>query len=769
MNKYNKYIACATALSTMLVLQNVSQTSAATINSPSKIDRTGLMSYYFSKQNFKDILFFSKTSGEHLNPDMGKIGKAFDQQVPKCKSIIWKGQYISQKDGEYHFSVNNSYKKNINIVIDNELVYQNGKSLKKITFKKGESLPIEIFYNSETEIRADYLESLSLTLFNSTENNTIKGSQFRTKQDPINKKSQSSQPFYGGDSLDTDGDAIPDVMEKNGYTIEGQLAVPWNDTLASQGYKKYVSNPYNSHTAHDPYTDFEKAAHQIDLSSDSSTFNPLVSANPLVTVSLENLILSPNQNLTNSVSSTQSTGWSSSRTWGIGTTATASLDPSVSVSRNYSHTTTTTNDWGVTQGNTSEFNSASAAYLNANVRYYNTGTGTIYSAKPTTNFVLGNSTVATIQAQGNTTALSLGAGESYPKQGQHGIAINTMDNFNSQPISLNSDQFNMLLDNEAPLSIETPQTDGNFMRYDDNGNLTNGGSWSGYEEQIKNTTAAFIMDTGDDVSERNIAAKNFDDPEDLTPVLNVEDALHLAYPKESFTEKKGALPDSTPITYFNGHPFVNEAFIGSVDSATNGMLEEQENSTSPEFSDVKTLFDVKLMPKMNFTFKLPMYYNVASDNNIYSGTDTLPEHHPGNWNNTHVKKDSTAMGGYSFSNTFDANPVMVFPKDITDKLYASNGSAFGTYVISFYVKAASDDHVEDYNSDPMVTINNFNHNTVMAFKEIKLSDHYQRVNLLVYNGADNDYISSIHIHTGVHKIDWNSVSINKISGLDLTK
>ncbi|PGH78279.1 hypothetical protein CN899_29040 [Bacillus thuringiensis] len=60
---------------------------------------------------------------------------------------------------------------------------------------------------------------------------------------------------------------------------------------------------------------------------------------------------------------------------------------------------------------------AEAAYLNANVRYFNSGTAPIYETKPTTNFVTQPSGDAqyTITANANSTALSMGPNETYPE------------------------------------------------------------------------------------------------------------------------------------------------------------------------------------------------------------------------------------------------------------------------------------------------------------------------------------------------------------------
>ncbi|MGQ7173840.1 hypothetical protein ACUOCP_54280, partial [Escherichia sp. R-CC3] len=62
-------------------------------------------------------------------------------------------------------------------------------------------------------------------------------------------------------------------------------------------------------------------------------------------------------------------------------------------------------------------NTDQAAFLNANVRYYNTGTAPIYEVRPTTNFILknANQSLTTIKAGPNQIGNSLSPGDTYPK------------------------------------------------------------------------------------------------------------------------------------------------------------------------------------------------------------------------------------------------------------------------------------------------------------------------------------------------------------------
>lgn len=753
-----------------LFITNYSTVSANTINttqknidSPKKINKSGLMGYYYLDNNFSHISFFTPTQENGLKYNKNKVDRLVKDDHQVYKGIEWIGYYKPSTTKKYKLSLSNSeIDNNSTIILDGTTISDKGQQKKSINLKKNKEIPIKIIYASNDGVTYDDLKNLHIVADVGNNEQPILNKNLRDFSNSnkiIKNASNTLTKRDNDDSLDTDGDSIPDVMELNGYTISDEVAVPWTDSLGGE-YTKYTSNPFNSHTAGDPYTDFEKASEQIDKATDPCAFNPLVAAEPSVTVSLENLILSPNTNYSNSVSSSQSSGWSSSNTIGASVTAEASLLPSLNVTTDYSHTDTTTNDWGKTQGSDSSINSASAGYLNANARYYNTGTGAIYNVKPTTNFVLGNNTIATIKAQDNTTALAMGAGECYPQIGQHGVALNTMDNFSSSPITLNYQQLNNLLNNQQSLSIETTQTDGTYMTYDDNGNLVAGSPWSGYEEQIRNMTADFIIDTGKTVTERKVAARNFDNPDDKTPILNVKQALSIAYPDGTFTEKNGELSGSTPTLYFNNQPINEESFIGSMDAKTQTMIYNQINSDAPEFKNIKSVFDVKLMPKMNITFKLPEYYNIASDDNADPGITTKS----GIWSETGIQKDSSTAGSYCYVGKGDES-TYVLPSSISNILQKSDDSGYGTYMVSLYVKRDSKD---DSSKNPDIYLRSLNSNSVLLKKSVDINHDYQRVDLLVYNGTNSDFLSSIHIVPNGSTVDWNSLSINKISGLNLT-
>ncbi|PER03262.1 hypothetical protein CN489_31850, partial [Bacillus cereus] len=482
--------------------------------------------------------------------------------------------------------------------------------------------------------------------------------------------------------------------------------------------------------------DYEKAAKDLDLANAKETFNPLVAAFPSVNVNLEKVILSKDENLSNSVESHSSTNWSYTNTEGASIEAGDSpLGPTYGVSANYQHSETVAKEWGTSTGNTSQFNTATAGYLNANVRYNNVGTGAIYEVKPTTSFVVDNDTVATITAKSNSTALSISPGESYPKKGQNGIAINTMDDFNSQPIKLNKQQLDQVLNND-PIMLETNQADGVYKIKDTSGNIVTGGEWNGVIQQIQAKTASIIVDTGESVSEKRIAAKDYDNPEDKTPSLSLKEALKLGYPAE-IKEKDGLL-------YYNDKPIYESSVMTYLDANTAKEVKEQLNDTTGIYKDINHLYDVKLTPKMNFTIKLATLYDGAEDGS--SSTDKGISSPLGEWvfkpDINNVEGGNTGKRQYRLSkNQGDYYyGMLALSPEVSNKLKKNY-----QYYISMSIKA-------DAGVEPTVTVTD-NALAPIVDKKLKLSSNgYQRFDILVDN-SESHPITTMAIDLGVSNQD----------------
>lgn len=724
------------------------QISTTQENQQKEMDRKGLLGYYFKDKDFSNLTMFAPTRDNTLIYDQQTANTLLDKKQQEYQSIRWIGLIQNNETGDFTFSLSDD--EHAIIEIDGKVISNKGKEKQVVHLEKGKLVPIKIEYQSDTPLNIDSKAFKEFKLFKidsqnqsqqvqrdelrNPEFNKKESQEFLAKASKINLFTQEIKRDIDEDT-DTDGDSIPDLWEENGYTIQNRIAVKWNDSLASKGYTKFVSNPLDSHTVGDPYTDYEKAARDLDLSNAKETFNPLVAAFPSVNVNMEKVILSPNENLSNSVESHSSTNWSYTNT--VGASVEAGIGPkglSFGVSTSYQHSETVAQEWGTSTGNTSQFNTASAGYLNANVRYNNVGTGAIYEVKPTTSFVLDKNTIATITAKSNSTALNISPGESYPKKGQNGIAITSMDDFNSHPITLNKKQVDQLLNNK-PMMLETNQTDGVYKIKDTHGNIVTGGEWNGVTQQIQAKTASIIVDNGERVSEKRVAAKDYDYPEDKTPSLTLKDALKLSYPDE--------IKETDGLLYYNDKPIYESSVMTYLDENTAKEVKKQLNDTTGKFKDVSHLYDVKLTPKMNFTLKMALLYDGAE-----GGSSSKPI---GTWNNTsYVSGGNTGKKQFQSKNS---SAYVALSSEAKKKLNKNTN-----YYLSMYMKA-------DSNTEPTIEVTG--EKSAITNKKVKLNNQgYQRVDILVKNSERNP-IDKIYIRgNGTTNVYWDDVTISEVSAIN---
>lgn len=694
-------------------------------------NRNGLLGYYFEGENFSKPIIVSPTSIKNMAFDNSdNLGLISASQT--FQSMRWMGYIVSNKTKEVELKLSNA--DGAKLEINDQLVSQQGTA-KKVHLEQGKPIPIKVEYTSSKKLALKDIENIQLISVDSTgreeiiDQEQLRNPQFSNKewQKKISTATKSNLYHVKSDDEleDTDGDGIFDAWEINGYTIQNKKAVAWKDEFAEKGYTKFTSNPLEAHTVGDPYSDYEKAARDMDASNAKETVHPLVAAYPSINVSLEKVVLSKNEDLSSSVGSNSSNNWSSTNTVGASIEASGSLlGPSFGVSANYQHSSTNALEWGHSIEDTSHLNQAETAYLNANVRYNNTGTGSIYNAKPTTSFVLNGSTIGTIKAKDNTTALSITPGESYPKKGKHGIAINTMDDFNSRPIPLNKKQLQAFLANK-PIMLETDQVEGEYKVKDIHGNVVTGGQWNGVTQQIEAKTASIIIDEGEVVSEKRVAAKDYENPEDKTPSLTLKEALKLAYPQ--IKEKEGLL-------YYKEKPIYESSVMTYLDQNTAQEIKKQLNDTTGQFKDVKKLYDVKLTPKMTFTIKIATLYDGAED-----GAESL-----GYWYSSE-KVSGGNTGKKQYRTIYQDSDVYLDP----DKLKKDSN-----YIFSMYMKAA-------YNTKLPIEI--YGEKGIIASKEVELTNTgYQRVDIPIKN-LSNNLVQKIFIGNRDRKaeVSWDDVTFTE--------
>lgn len=701
--------------------------------------RQGLLGYFFRKDNFSDLITFAQTSKQNLFYNAKAANTILDIADQNYKSIRWVGYISSEKTDNFTLSFFDDSRAIIEV--NNHIVSHLGNDKQKVHMEKGELYSIKIEYRTNESLNYDAKLFSKFQLFKTDDNNQktqvtsndLKTPNFNSDRINHNVSLFKNIPnFYDDPLKDTDGDSIPDDWETNGYTIQSKVAVKWTEDLGNKHYTKFLSNPFERHTVGDPYTDYEKAARDLDKSNAKETFNPLVAAFPIINVSLEKTILSPNKDLSDSVGSNSSNNWSYTNTEsakiesGIG-----SNGISFGVSADYSHAETVGTEWGTSKDDTTHLNTAEAAYLNANVRYNNVGTGSIYNVKPVTSFILDNATIGTIAAGQNTTALSISPQSSYPKNDQHGIAINTMDDFNSRPISLNNKQLTSYLNN-SPLLLESNQVDGQYMTINEMGELVEGGPWNGVMEQINAQTASIIINSGEKVSEKKIAAKDYENPEDLTPSLTLKEGLLIAYPDE-ITVKGNFL-------YYENMRIDESSTMIYMDEPTEREVKKQINDKEGPFGSVEHLYDVKLTPKMNFTILLPKFHDAAEiERNNGMGLDY--------WQNAELSKTNPHTGEKSWISE-DTTSLGYLTKNLTSELGP------GTYHMSLYMRA-------DSNTSSQIKVKGLS-GVTLASSKVDLTTQYKKVDIPFKVVKDN--ISSIEISNSNQSVlYWDDISIFKIN------
>lgn len=451
-----------------------------------------------------------------------------------------------------------------------------------------------------------------------------------------------STTLFGNDTRnnnDSDNDGIPDDWELNGYTYKNNELIKWTDNL-NNSFSKYVSNPYKQKTSNDPYTDMQKVIGQMPVSTKFEARDPMVPAIPIISVGMEKLLVSKNQNITegnaNTIATEASRSDTSSNTTSISQGAGLSEKGFyVGVSKDYSTTksvtTSVTNTQSKSWSESIGINTSESAFLNANIRYYNTGTAPIYELRPTTNFVLQNSksSIATIKSGPNQIGNSLAPGKTYPGKGLAPISLDFANEAGNSKITVDFTTLNDLQNSKDSINLETTQVTGQYGVVDSNGNFSTSTSnaWAPLITEIEESSANIIIRTPDSISERFIATKNTRDKNDKTPVLTIRDSLKKAFDIE---ERNGILyyfDESSRKEYTLSKENITIIFDQFTSEKINSSL-----ANSPD----KSFFDLPIERRMKMSILFPEfedkmtpslwtgYYYVYPDNSMYvNGYDGL--------------------------------------------------------------------------------------------------------------------------------------------------
>jgi hypothetical protein len=409
---------------------------------------------------------------------------------------------------------------------------------------------------------------------------------------------------------DRDHDLIPDDLERRGYALVESTIVAWRDDLAARGYTKYVSDPNHCRSARDPYTDIEKVFAMLPGGTRAEARDPLVAAAPAVGVDLEKLIVTHNDTETHATTRTLSlsTTNSRSRTLGgkVGVETGASLGPdgpskeakasgefSMSWTRSHSVEEGTSTSWqDLTTRKVNE-----AASLNGNVRYHNAGSAPVFDAHPTTNWVLEDShTMASFRAGPNFRADALGAGETYPARESAPLSIETINDAGTVSLTVTDDELTQIGRN-GEVSLDTPQTSGNYGRVTAGRLDPAAGQWGPVLAGIRESSATLVLDAGPDTAQRHVAAPDTRDPDDSTPRLTVREAIDRAFAVETIDGRRYfRSPDLSSPSHLTPILLDEGSVLLTMDEATSAAVRDQQR-------DGRSVFDVELRRGMHIGLK----------------------------------------------------------------------------------------------------------------------------------------------------------------------
>lgn len=527
-----------------------------------------LIGYYFTDFYFSNLAMMEITTDiRDYTLKKSEVTPLLSKEKQNIKSVRWVGNIKPKEDGKYTFST--SFDEDVIMSIDDTIVISEGPMERAISLKKGTSYELCIEYQQRKTISLDNL--VEFKLFYEIDNkgkgvipdNFIQlpdislGNSRKTPLIPEKSlfekfsKTQTDSSLYNSKlTTDTDGDGISDSLETGGYTADPKnplKATAWTEELGALGYKKYISNPLRPNTSRDPYTDLEKLWGSVYLpaATNREAYHPLVAAIPAVRVEMERLQIIQLNNIGQSVGQTQSESTSTSNTksseWSVSASYTTpdvthpfgSATVTGSYGQSSSSTSTFENTTGKSWDQTLNWDSGNSARLNANIRYYNTGTAPIYDVAPTINFVMlkGNS-IRTLKSGQDLQAKSLIPGSTYPIQSQAPISLDRQDDFESNVFAIDIDTLRQL-EADGALNIETPQVSGTYVKVDGSGTEYPAGDYAQSIASVKQNAAHISFNTAAGRTiDRYVATKNMADVTDATPILTLGEALQAAFGAE---------------------------------------------------------------------------------------------------------------------------------------------------------------------------------------------------------------------------------------------
>ncbi|PYE88561.1 binary toxin-like calcium binding domain-containing protein [Bacillus sp. 196mf] len=653
--KLNKVWKClaTTALMSQLVVSTGTTTAFAATNQPTQNEAGvkqegtksmpghGLVGYYYKDADCKELVMMSRVQDGNIQLKKEGISDLLPEQNQQIQSAVWKGLIEPTESGEYTFSTSDN--QHVQLQVDGKDLIKQEDMKQSVKLEKGKTYVLQMKYTNPQPGQGDTLLDLQLSWSKDggtkvvipQENLLQSKSTEKTKQQNGPKRVKKSADADKEDLTDTGHKGIPDEWARKGYTSKGHQIVPWptDEEQAKRweimGFKKYVSNPYEVSTTGDPYSDVDKVTGNIDEAVAVEAHDPLVAAVPVISVDMTDYMITPiiNGHADESKSETKHTSESDSKTgtWHLDGKISATVEAKIGlfewgkasgtfeISGGYSqastHSTSTGKDAGDSHSSGSSWSTLDSAAVNTNIRYYNVGTAPMMQVKPTISFALGDMAIATVTAKENHIANVLAPGKQYGP-----IALNKMDDFGSGHFTLNKDQLNIIEKGEKPFILRTEQVDGKINRKTSAGHKESSDSsesWSNYYEGVLNKTANIILDTGDQILDRRVAARDFENPEDGAPTLTIGQAIQKAFNAKMdkdghlyYTDKNGKkiLLDENAISIMYGKGTEKTPGMDTA-AEIQKQLEKQKDEKE------KKVYNMKLKRGMTIVLKKPVFYD----------------------------------------------------------------------------------------------------------------------------------------------------------------
>ncbi|HHT7068174.1 binary toxin-like calcium binding domain-containing protein [Bacillus thuringiensis] len=500
---------------------------------------------------------------------------------------------------------------------------------------------------------------------------TTSGTPTTPKKDPFKEYPKLNQNIQKLLEIDSDGDGIPDALEKNGYTISEVFdqehgyfnVMPWSETYDHNPdfynhHPKYISNPFDKNTVGDPYTDLEKAGRSIYIEGSilQEAYHPLVAACPSVATFMEGFILKDVQDKENTSTTGHtyhtSYGFEDTRTIGNGIDLanagklefggkgvkngrsgehggeTPNISGSVRLSRNLKHHTneqqgvTTVSSLQEANQQTSEslttIHSASAAILQGIVRYQNMGTAKISNMRPTLNFQVEDQPLFTYKVPDGAEKLS--PGDSYPSLDTTGTIVTPGDSFQGHPSTIDTGAKKKLAEGK-PLKVVTTQIDGTFKATAGSGKYAPGTEveWSQVTDTMMQRTARLLLETPNETLDRRVAAPSADEvvgipdktkPESGIPQITVEQAIQFAFGAKKDNRGNLVMTTQQGLTYK-----IDRSHVAlHVNQKTDALIAKQLQAFKDKGDDTKSIYDVTLTKEMVILIKPILEVNAFLNN-----------------------------------------------------------------------------------------------------------------------------------------------------------